>query len=87
MASHLLKQASHQASHMAHAKMTGAFMAPSGIWRMRQQFMLAGAVLFAMMLSAAFSPVWANDRPQSFADLAEALTPSVVNISTSTHRD
>ena len=41
---------------------------------------LAGVVLLTMMVMPAF----ANDRPQSFADLAEALSPSVVNISTTT---
>ena len=80
MASHLLKQT----LYMSYAKMTDACMTPSGILRMRQPFMLAGALLFAMMINAVLSPVLANDRPQSFADLAEALTPSVVNISTST---
>ena len=80
MASHLLKQT----LYMSFAKMTDACMTPSGILRMRQPFMLAGALLFAIMINAVLSPVWANDRPQSFADLAEALTPSVVNISTST---
>ncbi|MDA1320620.1 MAG: trypsin-like peptidase domain-containing protein, partial [Proteobacteria bacterium] len=42
--------------------------------------LLAGALLLTMMVMPAF----ANDRPQSFADLAEALSPSVVNISTTT---
>jgi serine protease Do len=53
---------------------------PINLWLVGVQFALAGLLLFAMTISHAF----ANDRPQSFADLAEELTPSVVNISTST---
>ena len=41
---------------------------------------MAGLLIFTVMTMPAF----ANDRPQSFADLAEALSPSVVNISTTT---
>ncbi|MGB2304646.1 MAG: trypsin-like peptidase domain-containing protein, partial [Candidatus Puniceispirillales bacterium] len=53
---------------------------PSLKWQHYVAYALAGLVLFTMMIT----PVLANDRPQSFADLAEELTPSVVNISTST---
>lgn len=44
--------------------------------------MLALLALFA--LSLALSPVQAQDRPVSFADLAEEVSPAVVNITTST---
>ena len=37
-----------------------------------------------MLLTMMVMPAFANDRPQSFADLAETLSPSVVNISTTT---
>ena len=53
---------------------------PSLSWQHCAAYALAGLMLFTMMIT----PVLANDRPQSFADLAEELTPSVVNISTST---
>jgi len=43
--------------------------------------MLALLALFAVALVA---PVWAQDRPVSFADLAEEVSPAVVNITTST---
>jgi serine protease Do len=61
-------------------KNTGTLMMPSVYWRVCAEYALAGIMLFTMMIT----PVLANDRPQSFADLAEELTPSVVNISTST---
>ena len=44
--------------------------------------MLALLALFA--LSLAMSPVQAQERPVSFADLAEEVSPAVVNITTST---
>ena len=44
--------------------------------------MAGSLVIFAVLLS--FEQSQAADRPESFADLAEALTPSVVNISTTT---
>lgn len=44
--------------------------------------MLALLALFA--LSLALSPVQAQERPVSFADLAEQVSPAVVNITTST---
>ena len=55
-------------------------MMPSLKWQHCAAYALAGLMLITMMIT----PVLANDRPQSFADLAEELTPSVVNISTST---
>ncbi|MGB1036532.1 MAG: serine protease, partial [Candidatus Puniceispirillales bacterium] len=55
-------------------------MMPFLNWQQCAGYALAGIILFTMMIT----PVLANDRPQSFADLAEELTPSVVNISTST---
>ncbi|MGB0181358.1 MAG: DegQ family serine endoprotease [Candidatus Puniceispirillales bacterium] len=61
-------------------RITGTLMMPSLKWQHYVAYALAGLVLFTMMIT----PVLANDRPQSFADLAEELTPSVVNISTST---
>jgi len=49
----------------------------------RVKYMMAGSlVIFAILFS--FGQAQAADRPDSFADLAEALTPSVVNISTTT---
>ena len=41
------------------------------------------ALVFAMMLAQA-TPVFSQDRPATFADLAEQVSPSVVNITTST---
>jgi serine protease Do len=48
--------------------------------------MLAGLVLpaglmFAVMVPASLSPAFAHAAPESFADLAEKVTPAVVNIS------
>ena len=41
-------------------------------------------VLILLFSFAAVSPINSQDRPVSFADLAENLMPSVVNISTTT---
>lgn len=71
MASNMIKQS---------PTMIIAQIPPSDYWRVSMQYALAGVLLFIMIINSAL----ANDRPQSFADLAEQLTPSVVNISTST---
>ena len=71
MASNMIKQS---------PTMIIAQIPPSDYWRVSMKYALAGVLLFTMIINSAL----ANDRPQSFADLAEQLTPSVVNISTST---
>ncbi len=52
---------------------------PVGLLRLLQALMIATAFLLAQTLA-----VSAQDRPASFADLAEAVSPAVVNITTST---
>ena len=71
MASNMIKQS---------PTMIIAQIPPSDYWHVSMKYALAGVLLFTMIINSAL----ANDRPQSFADLAEQLTPSVVNISTST---
>ena len=39
--------------------------------------------VLALCLAILYSPAQAADRPESFANLAERLSPAVVNISTS----
>ncbi|MBV8913362.1 MAG: trypsin-like peptidase domain-containing protein, partial [Acetobacteraceae bacterium] len=51
---------------------------------MRLSFLRAAALATALALPAAApQPVWARGAPESFADLAAQLLPSVVNISSS----
>ena len=61
-------------------RQSGRHLARNLAQHLALHFGLAVAFLFTIMMT----PALAGDRPQSFADLAEALTPSVVNISTST---
>jgi len=50
-----------------------------------RQWLMAGlALMLAFVMSVSLNTVQAADRPDSFADLAERLSPAVVNISTTT---
>lgn len=51
----------------------------ANIWPMKA---LLTALLVAAMVAIAVPSVHADDRPETFADLVEALSPAVVNIST-----
>ena len=42
---------------------------------------IAGFAMSAALLLGGFSPAFARGAPESFADLAERVTPAVVNIS------
>ena len=53
-------------------------------WRRRAVALLAMAMLALSLALAQATPAPAQDRPVSFADLAEKVSPSVVNITTST---
>ena len=46
--------------------------------------LLTGATVAAALVFAQVDPSYAQDRPVSFAELAETISPSVVNITTST---
>jgi len=49
----------------------------------RQSWMLAGLIAVGLAVASAV-PVFAQERPATFADLAEQVSPAVVNITTST---
>lgn len=61
--------------------MTSVKHMPSGLAPQKMMLML---VLPVVMIFVAIMPAFADNRPNSFADLAERLSPSVVNISTTT---
>ncbi len=46
--------------------------------------LVTGTALAVALVLAQSAPAWSQDRPATFADLAEQVSPSVVNITTST---
>ncbi len=79
----MLKQLNHIApEHLLSFPRQKQAEADYGVQRMAKFMMVA--LFFAAGLMLSLGQSQAADRPDSFADLAEALTPSVVNISTTT---
>jgi len=67
--------------HQASAAGALAMARPAPGWVVLRWLNILGMVL---LLAALALPLQAQDRPVSFADLADAVSPSVVNITTST---
>jgi serine protease Do len=59
--------------------LTRSLPAPGFAARLWAQTLILVALVLALTL-----PAWAQDRPASFADLAEGVSPAVVNITTAT---
>ncbi len=67
--------------HRAGASSAFAIARPTAGWTVLRWLNLLGVVLLVAALAL---PVYAQDRPVSFADLADQVSPAVVNITTST---